>query len=230
MSPPELDTIFSDTSSKDQPIASLHALGPINTAVSSSQYITIDDIKNATVGNKRLIIVFKQGVYDVTKWANDHPGGSVILESMNGSDCTDVMSILHPPHVVEKYLSKLYLGKLDEAIRVRVDSADSLSSTSSVSSNSNSNNIHSSKTPVSISFRKLHKRMMRDGLFDVDMGFYYREIAKVILVLTSSLGILIYNPTYLANQVISAVLMAFFWQQLAFIAHDAGTNIHFNHR
>ena len=223
MAPPEVETLgLESDATQPRSLKSLHAA--INASSTDPQYISIEDIKNATIDNKRLIIVYKEGVYDVTKWASDHPGGSVILESMNGSDCTDIMSILHPQFIVERYLPKLFLGKLDQPISSsRTASKDSLASTSSESSTaSNRNYIHSSKSPISISFRKLHKRIMRDGLFDIDMGFYYREIVKVLVVLASSICILICSPTRLANQIISAILMAFFWQQLAFIAHDAG--------
>ena len=42
-----------------------------------------------------LWISFEGGVYDVTKWSNNHPGGSATIESSGGKDITELFISYH---------------------------------------------------------------------------------------------------------------------------------------
>eukprot|EP00998_Keelungia_sp_KM082_P001990 NODE_1240_length_1411_cov_707.616822_g1229_i0.p1 GENE.NODE_1240_length_1411_cov_707.616822_g1229_i0~~NODE_1240_length_1411_cov_707.616822_g1229_i0.p1 ORF type:complete len:410 (+),score=70.30 NODE_1240_length_1411_cov_707.616822_g1229_i0:103-1332(+) len=53
--------------------------------------------------------------YDVTKWAEHHPGGKSILETVSGQDVTDVFYSLHTEEAVQR-LKKMSASKSDAPI------------------------------------------------------------------------------------------------------------------
>uniref|UniRef100_A0ABI7YG36 Cytochrome b5 heme-binding domain-containing protein n=1 Tax=Felis catus TaxID=9685 RepID=A0ABI7YG36_FELCA len=58
-------------------------------------------------------LVINRKVYDVTGWANKHPGGSRILNHFAGEDATDVFRAMHLDlDIVKLYLKPLLIGEL----------------------------------------------------------------------------------------------------------------------
>ncbi|XP_070660370.1 fatty acid desaturase 2-like protein FADS2B isoform X2 [Bos indicus] len=58
-------------------------------------------------------LVINRKVYDVTGWADRHPGGRLVLNHCAGEDATDVFRAMHPdPDIVQLYLKPLLIGEL----------------------------------------------------------------------------------------------------------------------
>ncbi|XDB57482.1 hypothetical protein AB1E18_010923 [Capra hircus] len=58
-------------------------------------------------------LVINRKVYDVTGWADRHPGGRKVLHCYAGEDATDVFGAMHPdPDIVRLYLKPLLIGEL----------------------------------------------------------------------------------------------------------------------
>lgn len=127
-------------------------------------------------------ITYKGKVYDVSDFIHKHPGGKKPLINCLNTDCTDQIEAMHPPGVVDKIIGKYYLH-------------DDLEDTTS---------------GIEIEFRKLRKRMIDEGLFEVNPHWYYPQVSFLVLLFITS--------TFYQ----SALLMALFWQQLAFVGHDLG--------
>lgn len=102
-----------------------------------------------------------------------------------------------------------------------------------------------SLTPISVSFRKLNDELINEGLYTTHLSYYYIQLLKLLVLFTAVVSLIVYNryltpylPTrylttysfkYCRNKnwlpiVLAAVILAVFWQQLAFIVHDSGHN------
>jgi len=55
----------------------------------------LSDFKKYCEKNKRILIIIKKKVYDVTEFTKIHPGGSKILESVMGTDATNEFTTFH---------------------------------------------------------------------------------------------------------------------------------------
>lgn len=53
-----------------------------------SQTFTPNDVKSHNTPEKGLYIIIENGVYDVTNFVDDHPGGAKILKRVAGKDAT----------------------------------------------------------------------------------------------------------------------------------------------
>ncbi|NXT39756.1 FADS2 desaturase, partial [Pelecanoides urinatrix] len=58
-------------------------------------------------------LVIERKVYNVTKWANRHPGGQRVISHCAGEDATDAFRAFHiNPTLVQKFLKPLLIGEL----------------------------------------------------------------------------------------------------------------------
>ncbi|NXI47927.1 FADS2 desaturase, partial [Galbula dea] len=58
-------------------------------------------------------LVIERKVYNVTKWANRHPGGQRVISHCAGEDATDAFQAFHiNPTLVRKFLKPLLIGEL----------------------------------------------------------------------------------------------------------------------
>ena len=74
---------------------------------------TADDLKKQSA--EKLLVQIDDEVWDLTKFANLHPGGKAVLESVRGGDATDAFYGLHKTEVLEKYRKRLVVGKVEGA-------------------------------------------------------------------------------------------------------------------
>jgi len=49
-------------------------------------------------------------VYDISSWANKHPGGTMTLLGSAGKDATDLIDLFHGK-IVRSYLPTYYIGE-----------------------------------------------------------------------------------------------------------------------
>ncbi|KAK3501732.1 cytochrome b5-like heme/steroid binding domain-containing protein [Neurospora crassa] len=68
--------------------------------------------------DKSMYIIIDDGVYDITNFLDDHPGGAKILKRMAGKDATKSFWKYHGKSVLEKYGTKLKIGTLAEAAKL----------------------------------------------------------------------------------------------------------------
>lgn len=78
---------------------------------SEKQEYTRDEVsKNQTEDSLWVIVDHK--VYDLTDFADAHPGGSIVLEQVAGQDATEAFYNLHRQEVLKQYDPKLCIGTI----------------------------------------------------------------------------------------------------------------------
>ncbi|KAM0461177.1 hypothetical protein ACHAPV_004493 [Trichoderma viride] len=60
-------------------------------------------------------LIIEDGVYDVSKFLDEHPGGSKILKRFAGKNATKAFWKYHGESVLEKYGGKFKIGTVKEA-------------------------------------------------------------------------------------------------------------------
>merc|ERR1712054_36011 len=66
---------------------------------------TLEEV--ATHNNKSSCwVILHDRVLDVTTFLKDHPGGELAILTFAGKDATEEFDMIHPPDVIDKYLSK----------------------------------------------------------------------------------------------------------------------------
>lgn len=62
--------------------------------------------------SEKMLIAVGEYVYDITKFANLHPGGKAVLRMVAGEDATEQFYALHSKDVLDKYHDRLCVGVL----------------------------------------------------------------------------------------------------------------------
>ena len=132
------------------------------------------------------------GVYDVSRWLHAHPGGETVLLNHAGRDATHAFSSFHAPHVAAKYLAPLAVG---EAAWEADCAADD-------------------------DFRALRAQLEAEGLFRPTASFYAAQAAWLCALLALVLALTAADSA--ALRVAGGFALGIFWQQAAFVGHDAG--------
>ncbi|KAK3370241.1 cytochrome b5-like heme/steroid binding domain-containing protein [Podospora didyma] len=65
-----------------------------------------------------MYIIVDDGVYDISGFLDEHPGGAKILKRMAGKDATKQFWKYHGKSVLEKYGEKLKVGTLAETAKL----------------------------------------------------------------------------------------------------------------
>lgn len=140
-------------------------------------------------------IIVKDKVYDVTEFSEIHPGGSIIL-TQGGRNATDVFTSFHAASSWA-LLNKYYIGYLASP---EVPNQE-----------------------LSEDFRRLRINLRKQGLFKADGLFYlWRTILNLSILLTS-IAVLnggVGDDPPISRVLISAFLLALFFQQSGWLAHD----------
>ena len=137
-------------------------------------------------------IVIRGKVFDVTEFGKVHPGGSVIF-TQGGRDASDVFSCFHAPSSWGR-LHKLSIGDLKDDLK--------------------------QEPGILADFRKLRYKLIEEGMFNSNKFFYAWKLGSNFSILTSSVALLLYSGNRWAQTLLSAFLLALFWQQSGWLAHD----------
>ena len=87
-------------------------MGSLQQRADGAPSLTRDEVaKNNTVDSLWCIVDHR--VYDMTDFVDAHPGGSVVLVQIAGTDATTAFYNLHRHSVIEKYRPSLCLGTLE---------------------------------------------------------------------------------------------------------------------
>lgn len=157
------------------------------------EYTMAEVAKHNTADDLWIIVEGK--VYNITRYAVHHPGGSKPLLAMAGKDSTDAFLNYHPARVYKNLLPSYYIGEVSDY----------------------------REAPFVKEHRAIRQQLLQEGLFETRMPYYYKLAAWLTLVFASAIGFTLYGPS-MAWRLVGAVLMALFWQQLAFVGHDVGHN------
>lgn len=167
-------------------------------------------------------------VYDVTQWLSKHPGGIRSIMSTAGHDATSVMKSLHAPDTLAKYLPRIRkVGILN-----KVSNVDSSKSGNDVSDNLRRSKLERANA-IQEDFFKLNDTLVRDGWFEPRMLQYWAQIIRTLVFFVVGVTLILYSQEfhettalsclqYKGGLVIGSVLMGLFFQNIAFIGHDAG--------
>lgn len=208
---------------------------------------TAQSLKQAVKQNRDLI-VFKQQVYDITKFTKFHPGGQLAIKHLVGKclsfaiftdvflcwfvcvgkDATDAILVFHPPSVYEKQMAHykvgVYSGRADELESdyddVIVNHIGQIGSTSHVQGQKELS--YDERVKLAYDFRALNDQIRALGFYKPDYWFYARRFVGFALWWMAASYVLIQNPNSIFNVLVSAVMFGGLWHMAAFTAHDAG--------
>lgn len=119
-----------------------------------------------------------------------------MLQDLAGHDCTDAFTQYHPSEVWAR-LERFHVANvIDEDCR---------------------------PSPFVLGHRFVRQQLLREGLFETRPSFYVATLSWVALLFVASITLALIGTNWTAYMA-SAVLLGFFWQQLAFVGHDLGHN------
>ncbi|RDD46581.1 Delta(8)-fatty-acid desaturase [Trichoplax sp. H2] len=139
-----------------------------------------------------LWIIINNKVYDVTKWIPYHPGGNLPILNLGGHDVTDAFRGFHPDWAFKK-LSAFQVGILTGY----------------------------EPNQVVKDYRALDEKLRREGYYKTHYMFYAKLYLWLSFLFCLSMYLTIYT-TELKWQMLGALVLGMFWQQLAFVGHDTG--------
>lgn len=147
-------------------------------------------------------VSMKGKVYDISGW-EDHPGGSVIFTHA-GDDMTDAYNAFHPPSAND-VLAKFEIGKLDESVIPTGLYANKL--------------VPQKQKDFEKAYRDLRLQLIRMGMFNASPLYYTWKVTSNLLILAASVYCAVSTDSWAWNMA-GAVLLALFWQQCGWLAHD----------
>lgn len=153
-------------------------------------------------------IAIKGRVYDVTDFAALHPGGDIIF-SVAGSDATDIFAAFHSATSATLLLPPICIGQVDEPTSPLVEHVD---------------------VDYVRDVQKLRNQIYSMRLFDSSKLFYAYKIASNVAICLTSAKIALYAPNSVTAMFVAGILMALFWQQCGWLAHDFLHHQVFNYR
>jgi len=131
----------------------------------------------------------------VTRFQEQHPGGSLLFEGIAGSDVTLPFGVYHAND--EKKVAPFM-----KAIRV--------------------GSIERTRSPLTQAFEKLHEALKKDGMYTYDFTsyvIYFGWYAALFL-----LSWMLMTSGEKMKICLGSVVLGAFWQQMAFFGHDVGHN------
>ncbi|KAM0752221.1 acyl-CoA dehydrogenase NM domain-like protein [Meredithblackwellia eburnea MCA 4105] len=95
-----------------------------------SKVIATDQVASHNSNNDAWLIIDGK-VYDVTKFADDHPGGKKILLRVAGTDCSEQFHKFHSPSVLNKQAAPLKIGVIGDPNASKDDHESAVAESSS---------------------------------------------------------------------------------------------------
>ncbi|CAG8977447.1 hypothetical protein HYALB_00007780 [Hymenoscyphus albidus] len=83
----------------------------------SKEFTTIE-VSEHKDADKGMYIIIDSNVYNVTEFAEEHPGGAKILKRVAGKDASKQFWKYHNEGVLKKYSPKLQIGTVKEAAKL----------------------------------------------------------------------------------------------------------------
>jgi len=83
-----------------------------------SKTISPSEVSAHSSPEKGMYIIVDDGVYDVTGFVDEHPGGAKILKRVAGKDATKQFWKYHNESVLKKYSARLKIGTVGEKAKL----------------------------------------------------------------------------------------------------------------
>lgn len=141
-------------------------------------------------------IVYDDMVFDVTGFAEKHPGGLRTIIRFAGRDATDEIRQMHGDWVLQQKLPFFYKGKVSDPPKVN---------------------------KVQRAFRDMFEDLNKNGFFEPTPSYYYKKMTLLVAIWCSVFMLVCFSKQD-SMHLLAAFLLAAFWQQAAFIGHDLGHN------
>ncbi|ORY92790.1 acyl-CoA dehydrogenase/oxidase [Leucosporidium creatinivorum] len=87
-----------------------------------SKIFSKEEVEQAS--KERTLLIIEDGVYDVTNFLGDHPGGKKILIKSAGQDATDQFNKFHSPSVLKKQAAPFRIGSIGAAASTEAADAE----------------------------------------------------------------------------------------------------------
>lgn len=139
-------------------------------------------------------------VYDLTKWAESHPGGHHLIVNAAGTDASGVFHAFHTNHGTGGRALKMlkYLPHV-------------------------ANMEYRSPTKLEMAFAELRERVDQEGLYETDYSFYLKLGIWLNFLLLMTIWLVLRAST-VSGVMIAALVFGIFLQQCAFVGHDTAHN------
>ncbi|KAI1001615.1 hypothetical protein K3495_g6585 [Podosphaera aphanis] len=80
--------------------------------MAATKVFTSAEVATHKDASSRMLIIIDDGVYDITDFIDDHPGGSKILSRVAGKDSSRQFWKYHNEGVMNKYAMRLKVGEI----------------------------------------------------------------------------------------------------------------------
>ncbi|CAI5491591.1 unnamed protein product, partial [Closterium sp. Naga37s-1] len=157
----------------------------------AAKQFTMDEVfKHNRPGDAWVVVQNK--VYDVSDFADRHPGGRVIY-SLAGRNATDVFAAFHKPST-KAFLATLQIGELKES---EVEPTGDLLK----------------------DFRDLRSSFEAKGYFKSNPAYYLFKVLSTFAIVAASIAIIMWtsDPRWV---LFSGMLLGLYWQQVGWLSHD----------
>ncbi|XP_049636759.1 fatty acid desaturase 2-like protein FADS2B [Suncus etruscus] len=147
-------------------------------------------------------LVINRKVYDVTRWADKHPGGRRVLTHYAGEDATDVFKAMHPNiDVVQLYLKPLLIGELAPG---------------------EPNQEIKKNAQLVEDFQELRKSLEAMKMFDANLVFYFLHFIQILFLEVLAWLMLWHFGTGWPNTILISLILTISQAQSSFLQHDIG--------
>eukprot|EP00918_Siedleckia_nematoides_P022535 GHVU01048574.1.p1 GENE.GHVU01048574.1~~GHVU01048574.1.p1 ORF type:complete len:482 (+),score=58.36 GHVU01048574.1:133-1578(+) len=141
-------------------------------------------------------IIIKDHVFDVTGWMDKHPGGADLIQKLGGKDATEPF---YQHHLASSFVKirPFHIGMLDKPAPV---------------------------APILQEFRKFSEEVEKEGYYVPSNLYVLMKFTIEMTILAISHYCFIHGRAIQSAklQIVGAVFLATFLQQVAFLGHDAG--------
>ncbi|KYK60318.1 cytochrome b5 [Drechmeria coniospora] len=86
--------------------------------MSSDKKFTTADVGQHKDADNGYWLIVENGVYDLTKFMDEHPGGDKVLKRFAGKNATKAFWKYHSESVLERYGAKYKIGEVGEAAKL----------------------------------------------------------------------------------------------------------------
>ncbi|XP_057583555.1 fatty acid desaturase 2-like protein FADS2B isoform X2 [Hippopotamus amphibius kiboko] len=147
-------------------------------------------------------LVINRKVYDVTGWADRHPGGRRVLTHYAGEDATDAFRAMHLDlDIVRVYLKPLLIGELIPG----------------------EPNQERNKNPQLVEdFQELRRTLEAMNMFDANLGFFFLHLAQILILEVLAWAMVWHFGSGWLITIFISCLLTVSQAQSSFLQHDTG--------
>ncbi|XP_012884487.1 PREDICTED: fatty acid desaturase 2-like protein FADS2P1 [Dipodomys ordii] len=147
-------------------------------------------------------LVINRKVYNVTKWAEKHPGGHRVLNHYAGEDATDAFTAMHlDQDIVKRYLKPLLVGELAPG----------------------EPSLERNKDPQLVEdFQRLRRTLESMNMFNANLGFFFLHLAQILVLEVLAWLILCHFGSGWTVTILVSFLLTVSQVSCAFLQHDIG--------